>query len=312
MSYDGDTALALDDQFLREVAGMASNEDSASIQSLPVLKINYDPDSTHPQGAWVVGQKKKDDAIIEEGELVKGLVILAIRNRYSYYVESDTNKNCNSPLHMQGDTVRGSNYKQICGKGCSKRAEGLDPRCQAQRAVFGLALTEDNKMVECVAYIKGANYMPLTEYVEKMTKIKAGSKMVTVPTFTFLTQLGSVKKKNGSVVYWVGEYTKGPSFSIEQIRQFEEKRHQVQAYIDSLNANISSEVASEKPSHLSLVKGGSGEKVEVVDDIPDFSAARKSSPIEAEVVEDIPFNVTPTSPPDDIEAAIAKAMEGLK
>ena len=225
-------ALAANDELLREIAGMATAEDSPEIKSLPVLKINYDGDSVHPQGSWVVGQKKKDDAIIEQGAAVKGLVILAVRNRYSLYVEADTSKNCNSPLHLQGDSVRGSNYKHVCGRGCPNRAEGIDPRCQAQKVVYGLALTSDDKLVECVGYFKGSGYMPLANYVEKMTSVRAGSRYVTVPPFTFMTLLDSEKKKNGSVTYWVPIFSQGTNFSIEQIRQFDEKRKQVYAFID--------------------------------------------------------------------------------
>lgn len=288
-------AIALDDSFLREVAGMTTSEDVGSIQTLPVLKINYDSDSIHPVGAWVVGQKKKDDVIVEEGQLVKGMVILAKRNRYSYYNEADTTKNCNSPLHTQGESVRGSNYRHVCGKGCPYRADGLDPRCQAQIVIYALALTADDKFVDCVSYMKGSNYMPLTEYMEAMVRVKSGSKMISVPTYTFLTSLGSAKKKNGSVVYYVGNYTRGPAFAIEQIRGFEKKREQVVNYIDSINAGISSEGSGhDKPAASTTVNNAA----------PYAPAAPSEEPPPWEIAK-------PGEPADDIEAAIAKAMRDM-
>lgn len=296
--------LALNDDFLREAAGMVSAEDVSDVKSLPVLKINYDSDSTYPQGTWVLGQRKKDDAIIEEGVKVKGLVVLAVRNRYAYYVEDDTTKNCNSPLHMQGDTVFGSNYKQKCGKTCSYRAEGIDPRCQAQKVVFGLALTEDDKLVECVAYLKGSGYMPFAEYIEEMVKVKQGSKFITVPTFTFITLLSSKKAKKGTVTYWIPEFTRGPSFTIAQIKSFEEKRRFAQEYIESLNASIGAPRREDD----------------------DVTASTATTPRPAtEIVNEVPLGVvnvgeeTPpwetdasAAPADDIEAAIQAALGSMK
>lgn len=302
-----ETALALNDDFLREVAGMASDEDAPKINSLPVLRINYDSDSIHPQGSWVVGQKKKDDAIVEEGEKVTGLIILAVRNRYAYYVESDTTKNCNSPMFQFGDTVRGSNYKHVCGKGCQYRAEGIDPRCQAQKVVFGIALTEGGGAIECISYMKGSGYMPLSDYVDGITKVKAGSKFVTVPTFTFLTMLGSEKKKNGAVVYWVPQFTKGPAMQIAQIREFEKKRQQVVQYIDSINSNISSEVEGQVSSPT--VIHGAPTTSTVINATPPAFAPASSVEVETPPWEE-QASVT-AEPVDDIEAAIAKAMAGL-
>lgn len=287
-------ALALNDEMLKELGEMTSDEDVRDIQSLPVMKINYDPDSIYPAGSWVVGQRKKDDAIIEEGEKVKGFVILANRNRYALYNESDANKNCNSPLHKQGEKVRGSNYGHICGKGCPMRAEGVDPRCQAQKVAFGVAITESNKAIECVAYLKGSGYMPFSNYLDEVVKVKAGSKIISVPTFTFLTMLATEKKKNGAVTYWVPIFSRGPAFTIAQIREFEAKRKQVQAYIESLNASVAS------------VTESNGNRVS---DAP-------VSTVTAEVIEEpLPWddagNTASAGEPDDIEAAIAKAMKGL-
>jgi len=83
-----------DEAMLKLLAGMANKNDAGGeAKKVPVLKINYDPDSTHPRGAWVVGQKKaQDGSISEQGEVVAGLVILTVQNRWSYYNQADTKK----------------------------------------------------------------------------------------------------------------------------------------------------------------------------------------------------------------------------
>ena len=141
-----------DDALLATLGGMARKEDTGGgSQQIPVLKMNYDPDSKHPRGAWVVGQRKEQDGnILDEGKVVTGLVILQVKHRWSYFFQGDKRRNCSSKLFNFGEQVRGTTYGHTCGRGCPNRREALTPRCRAQRVLFGLAVTPEGQMIDCV------------------------------------------------------------------------------------------------------------------------------------------------------------------
>ena len=62
-------AATIDETLLAELTGMVKTEEIAAADAGPaVLKINYDEESVHGTGVWVLGQKTdKDGNIIEQG-----------------------------------------------------------------------------------------------------------------------------------------------------------------------------------------------------------------------------------------------------
>lgn len=228
-----------DEEMLKLLGGLANKDDAGgSLQGPPTLKINYDPDSIHPRGEWVVGQKKaQDGSIAEEGELVKGLVILLARNRWSFYNKKDTTKNCNSPFYLRGDLVRGNNYQYVCGKTCPMRADGIDPRCKCQIVLFGLAVTAEGKMIDCISYLGGDSYMPVQTYLNTIEKAKVKGGYVQIPLFARLTLLGAERKQNEGTKYFVANLSDGGMFrDRDKLIHFSQKRDEVLEYLNRANA----------------------------------------------------------------------------
>ena len=236
----GKELAVMDEAMLDALAGMADKDDAGGdVKQVPVLKINYDADADHPRGAWVVGQQKDQDGnITEQGQLVKGLVILMVRNRFSYYDQKNTKNNCNSPFFRNGEQVHGSNYGYVCGKSCPYREEGRQPRCKAQKVVFGLAVTAKGKMVECIGYMGGASYMPAADYIDQIKKVKVKGGWQPLPLYTYLALLGSEKKKNAGTTYFEARFKQGPVFKMDQIKAFKEKRDEAAEYIGRINAMV--------------------------------------------------------------------------
>ena len=277
--------MVLDDAMLEHLAGKADKDDAGGeVKQLPVLKINYDPDSDHPRGAWVVGQRKDQDGnIVEQGQPVKGFVALLMRNRWSYYNQKNVAENCNSRLYLNGEQVRGNRLGNVCGKTCPMREEGRNPRCKAQKVLFGLAVTADGKMIECISYQSGASYMPTADYIDELKKYKAKGGYVEIPLYTYLTLLGSKKEKNAGTTYFVSQYKKGPAFGKEQWDAFEVKRSEANEYIERLNAMVASKAAESAPAEMASV---APESVSVTDpDVVDAVATPVEEP------DDIPFEM---------------------
>lgn len=232
--------LAIQDpELLKLLAGMANRDDGGgSVTGPPTLKINYSKRATHPMGEWVVGQKKaQDGSIAEEGELVKGLVILLARNRWSFYNQKDTTQNCNSPFYLRGEIVVGSNYGHICGKSCPRRAEGIDPRCKCQIVLFGKAVTAQGKFIDCISYLGGDSYMPTQSYIESIETLKVQGGYLEIPLFSHLTLLGAVEKTNQGTDYYQVKFTKGPMFKdSKQLLEFDNARKEALQYIERSNA----------------------------------------------------------------------------
>lgn len=259
-------AIAVKDAALLAKLGAMVNKDDGGGEAaqIPVMKINYDPDSAYDRGLWVVGQQKDQDGnIIDEGKLVKGFVFFVSRHRYSFYDPNGNAKPCNSPFFIQkpGVKVRGSEYKNICGKTCPYREEGRNPRCKAQMVYFGMALTEDKKFVECISYQGGASYMNASNYAKYITSLKAKAPTggyMDLPPFYFLTMLNTKKEKNQGTTYFVSQFKLGPNFENgEQLDLFAEKREGVYAYIDSINSLVeegSEEAPAAPPVDMSALK----------------------------------------------------------
>lgn len=321
--------MTLEEKQLAELAGMVAAEDSSKVV-IPTLKINYDDESTFPKGTWVVGQvKNREGVIVEQGQEVKSLIILTVRNRWSYYSQLDTTKNCTSPLHVQGESVRGSKYGHICGNSCPLRAEDANPRCKAQKVVLGVAITADGQAVDCVAYLAGTNYKPFLDYFRDLTKVRAKAGYVDVPPFTFVTNLLPPKKeKNGSTTYFVAQFERGAMLSMEQIKGFAERREASVAYIERANAALGARIPSapevgHEPASRPSASGTGGDDMFHGDDLPSFDPVPPVMPVTP-----VPPKAAAAAPPSappwetakavtsedaadfDIEAAIKAALGG--
>lgn len=222
-----DLAL-MDDEFVKELVGMVDEKDAKDAPKIPVLRINYDEDSKYPVGAWVLGQTKNEDGeIVEEGELVENIVILATRFRYFFYNQDDPSKSVNTKFFGANETP--SDLEEV------KAAVPAGEKLRFQVCVFGLALA--NKIFkEFVMYAHGVNYKPMMNYLEELTKVNTSKGKVEVPPFVFLTKLlPTIKKKKGSNPYYIMCFERGAYFNRDQVKIFEEKRKEVYDYINSVN-----------------------------------------------------------------------------
>ena len=231
----------VDEQMLALVEPMVDQRDVVP-DSTPILRLNYvDPieGCKYEKGAWVLGQVKDEKQIlVEQGVEIESLVILAVRNRWSYYVMGGTDKNCSSPYFVTGEWVKGSRYKNDCGVNCGYTAKEADPRCRRQKVLFGVGYTADGSGYDCMAYMQGANYVPFANFYRELTKARGGKKGTkNLPPFMRPVGLSSRREKKGSVTYYVGEFEMGPLFDPEQIQLFQERRDMAALVIDELNAN---------------------------------------------------------------------------
>lgn len=299
----------LDTAALAHLSGMAAQANTGLSQasSLPVLKLNYDPESKFPRGTWVVGQKKASDGSIEdEGKEVAGLIPLAVFDRYSYYNQADTKLNCNSPFFHFGDDmsfVVGTKHGQKCGPACPYRDKSMNPHCKAQKVVFAIAVTNDGEKVECIYYASGSAYMPLMEYLEAASVVatKSGSKMP-VPYFSFLAKLGSKKERNSGTTYFVPVFTQGQFVGVENIDKFMSiVDTQIKPRVESMNKAMLS--PKEEPGKSSGFKGTHGVPPTTAAPsapyVPDEEDSGPAFPSEASGMDDVPFDTgsAPASAP---------------
>ena len=241
MTTTGMEVARIDDQMLALAEPMVDVRDTVS-DTTPILRLNYvDPieGSAYEKGAWVLGQVKGENGeLIEQGVRIESLVILCVRNRFSYYVQDDTDKNCSSPYHVIGEWVKGNRYRNDCGVNCAYTAKDLNPRCRRQKVLFGIGYTADGSGYECMAFMQGANFVPFSNFYRELTKSRGGKKGTkNIPPFMRPVVLGSRREKKGATTYFVGEYEMGPLFDSEQIQLFQERRNLAAKLIDELNAS---------------------------------------------------------------------------
>ena len=283
-----------DAEMLKFLNSMANKDDAGgTISGPPILKINYDADSKYNRGEWVVGQKKdKDGTITEEGELVKGLVLLLVQNRWSYYDQKDTKANCNSPFFLRGMSVRGSNYGYVCGRTCPKRADGINPRCKCQIVLFGKAVTPEGGFIDCIGYISGDSYMPVQNYISQIERAKVKGGYIDIPLFARLTLLGAVKKQNEGAKYFQADLTPGPMFKDrDQLLGFKQARDEAVKYVERCNTSIDG--ASSDKSSAGMDHSG-------------------AIPVNAVPVNAVPVNAVPANaaPVDAPPLSFAEAITG--
>lgn len=244
LKTEGDIATTSADE-MAELSQMAreTNKGMSQGSNLAVMKINYDETANVVErGEWVVGQKKDKETkeITEEGKKVIGFIPLAVRDRYSMFVNKKKELNCTSMLFDRNtsdmDAVVGNTHGYPCGPGCPYRAIGADPRCGAQKVAMGIAICEDGTKVECVAYIKGSSYMPFVDYLAAATVHRSGAGSMDVPAYSFVCMLGSVRKKNDGTVYFVGTFEKGSFVGMDNIKKFYSMvTSQVEPMIEAMN-----------------------------------------------------------------------------
>lgn len=240
---------------------LAKQDNEAPQKKLPVLKINYDADSKYPTGAWVVGQTKKDDKIVEEGILVDKFVILKIRNQYNLYDDENANNNCYSPIHKKFDKVTGSKYKVQCGKTCQYKVNG---DCKSAKVVFGVAITPDGVKHDCITYFRGVNYMPFEEYIADVTKMeieKDGKKtIVNIPIYSIVHKLDSTSDKKGTIKFFHSILTRLQILKREAVDKLKEQADQLEMDLER-NIKVAEVVAPQKEEIVTAPSAVSRETV---------------------------------------------------
>lgn len=192
--------IAIQAADLEALAGIARESNKGvGNASIPVMKIQYDEDAKTERGVFVVGQKKNEKGEIEdEGKVVKGFIILAVRDRYSLFDNKNKQNNCSSIMFLRGDRqeIKGHKHGFFCGPECMYRDKSLTNYCKAQKVAFCIAICEDGSMVECVSYWHGNNYMPLADHVEKqLTRVVVNGKPVETPMFAWVNKYSTRKEK---------------------------------------------------------------------------------------------------------------------
>ncbi len=231
--------MTMDAASLAKLQTMANEQEHGSGGvRVPIIRINYDPESKIERGAWIIGQEKDNSGnIINEGKRVKGFVILEVKRRYNLYDQLNNDNNCCSPMFDYGEEVRGNKHGYVCGKTCPRRDKETfgAATCKAQYVPFGMAITDDNEAIFARAFIQGASYMPFQEYLDTAKVFVAEGKSWKLPTYAFMTLLSSKKESNKGTTYFVGQFTRGTLFSMEQIEKFASQLDQTLDVIRDLN-----------------------------------------------------------------------------
>jgi hypothetical protein len=230
-----DVSKILSEEDLKYYDQLAKNSDDVSPGRAPILKIQYDEESKYPKGCWVVGQlKDQAGKIIDQGKKVTSLVVLKVRNLYSYWDQEDTSKNCKSPIHKDMEKVKGNNYKYQCGNTCPFKAE---KKCKAMKVVFGVAITENNETIDCVSYMKGVNYMPFSTYLKEATSLEVNGKTYMIPVYSFITGLDSEKGTNGSVKYYTAVFKRVQVMKTAATDKLKAKAEQLEKDLDKIDTS---------------------------------------------------------------------------
>lgn len=228
------TALATyDDATLEMLASMASPSDVVAAGP-DILKINYDEDSIHPRGVWVLGQRKKDNVITEEGVRVDKIVILAARYRYSYYHEA-TGEAVSTMVFEAGSQPPDKAVVDA-------KVAILGGQLKFQTVLYGVALTEEGGLKDFVSYQGGVAYQPLKALLADLSVYVSPKGRINSPLFSCVTVLGETRKdKKGTITFYHPSFKKGGLMTPEQLKYFAKKRDEVVNYIAQTN-----EMAREK------------------------------------------------------------------
>jgi len=312
-------ALGVDEATLAELSGMVDeNEAAASLPQYAKLKINYDADSKHPVGAWVVGQKKDADGnITEEGDIAEAVIVIMTRNRRSYYDRDDNKKSVSSVMWGRLDNPDLSAYY-------NKLPDGVKDKFQV--VVFGLAITKDNKMVDCLATIGGSGYMPWSTHFKALTSVKGIDNPL--PPFSRVTILEpTIKRKERGVTFYEPVFKLGQWTKKEWWPAFIEKQTMAKEYVKGVNEKIERDGTGGKVMRSVNPPASSKDFGAAVGGVIDTTATVSASSPGAPEFDDIPFDKPPVeaaakpastldvpATPEamgedlDIEAAVAAAL----
>lgn len=217
-------ALAgLDASLLAKLGDLANQYNEGAVSrnnSIPRLKVQTSPEAETKRGTVVLGQRIENAEVIDEGIPVDTIILLAMRDRYSYFNFNDKERAketaCRSRMfvrHPNMEPITGNNYGYACGNGCKFRNKELQTRCAAQHVIFALAVYKDaegNRVEQpCTMILKGDNYFPIVEFLKKAVYVEVGGKQIKMPIFGFEVKLTTEKKVNGQVVYYVINYERG-------------------------------------------------------------------------------------------------------
>lgn len=244
----------IDPTLLAELGDLASQYNEGAVsdnKSIPMLKIQMSTEAETKRGTFVLGQKIDGINVVNEGIQIDKIIILAMRDRFSYYNLDDKERAkqtaCRSRMfvrHHNMEPIVGNNYGYVCGADCKFRAKDLKTKCSAQHVVFALAIYNDaegNRVEQpCIMYLKGCNFMPITDFLKKAVYLDMGGKQVKLPIFGFEVKLSTEKKINGSVVYFEIGYERGEIIVTDKERFNAIKAHADDAIkaIDAMNENF--------------------------------------------------------------------------
>jgi len=302
------TPAVYDEATIARLTGMANPSDAPMASGPDVLKINYDEESAHKRGVWVLGQRKDQEGnITDEGEVVTHILILTTRNRYSYY-DQDTKDSVSSMMFENG--------RQPADKAECDRKILAYPKAKLkwQTVVLGLAIV-GGAYKEFIYYAGGVSYVAIRDYMKELTVYirPDGTKTSPVPPFIYVTELTeTVKKKNGTISYWVPTFKKGKEVPVPQLDFLEEKRKAAYEFIEFSNGRASNAApaASAPPAHG-------------VGDMPEYTPPAAAPPADAPmpweatgsaetvVPEAVPAPTEEPAAEDyDIEAAMLNIVNG--
>lgn len=305
--------VTYDEAMLEKLAAMANPEDIPITNMVDQLKINYDEESIHPRGIWVLGQRKnKENVITEQGEVVDNVIFLTVRCRYTYYHEK-TKETVSTQIFKSGDQP---NDKAEC----AAKVAALGGQLKFQYVIFGMACCEGGKLKEFVSYLGGSSFMPVKEYLLVLTTIITATKKITAPLYAHMTLLGPTeKKKNGTITYYIPSFQRGAGFTLEQIEFFAKKRDEASDYCEHMNEMAASYAAKKEeapPVAPPITQPSMAEYIPPANNF-DVGAMKSANPTKME--DDVPFDLPGTVPSAstgsdsgvfDIEAAMAAVING--
>ncbi len=227
--------------FLKTLNDIAESSDYVVedfVEKRDVLKINYE-DCSIRKGAWVIGQKRENGKLVNEGVEVKNFIILNVVYKYYNPLEDGV---CQSHfIKSPSETAEGNRFKFNC-KFCKYRQIEGDKRCKFQMVIFGLAIV-NKELIDCVMYLKGTSFMPVLDFLKSSCKEEVfdgkEKKVFKVPYFSFIVGLNSIEMKNKSVTYFVPEFKKLQYLSEKDLEMIREKVADTEKYIQEWNSKIS-------------------------------------------------------------------------
>jgi hypothetical protein len=268
-----------------KLEGMAIKHNDTTSR-IPILKINTDANSKYPVGCWVVGQKKDNKGnIIDHGVKTSRIVILKVRNKYTYRDEKNFSNNCYSPLHKNFEKVQGSKYHNICGKTCPYRNPDLDKRCKANKVILAIAIDDNNEKnrIDCMAYVKGDSFMPFVDFEKESTIVKIGDQIHNIPFFAFLTSLSSnLVTKPGFKPYYVSVFKRSTFLPQPSIDNLEIKATELDKIVDQINSfiEVMSDDDNEDNSQSQIIVNQEPMKTKTEEKIEYFQNQQQDNPVE--------------------------------